>query len=188
MISVVMACYLGDYPRAASNREEKLHRAIKSFLIQDIGELIVVSDGCEKTNEIVKKYSTVQLVSIPKQELFSGKVREAGIGIAKYNWICYLDSDDEFLPGHLQTLIENCDPAYDWFYYDDYVDTQLRLNKVQRNRIGTTSIFHKKRFNNAVWPDGYNHDWHFITQLGNNYKKITGAGYVLHHIPNKLDT
>jgi hypothetical protein len=34
MISVIMACYLGDYHQAATNREEKLHRAINSFYLK----------------------------------------------------------------------------------------------------------------------------------------------------------
>jgi glycosyltransferase involved in cell wall biosynthesis len=182
-----MACYLGDYHQAATNREEKLHRAIKSFLIQDIGELIVVSDGCEKTNKIItRQYPTVQLVSIPKQAIFSGKVRQVGITIAKHNWICYLDSDDEFLPGHLQTLIDNIDTNIDWFYYDDIVGTRRRKTSVGQCQIGTSTICHKTNLT-AVWPDGYMHDWHFVRQLGDNYKKIDHAGYVVHHVPRELD-
>lgn len=187
MISVIMASYLGDYPNAASNREEKLHRAIKSFLIQEIGELIIVADGCEKTAEIAKQYPSVQLVTIPKQSTLSGKTREAGIAIAKYDWICYLDSDDEFKPGHLKVLQDNIDNNVDWFYYDDYTNDVKRISEVCCGKIGTSSICHKKRFNNATWGDGYEHDWHYIKQLGDNYKKIEGAGYIVRHIPGRID-
>lgn len=39
----------------------------------------------------------------------------------------------------------------------------------------------------AIWPTGYNHDWGFIQQLGDNYKKIEGAGYIVNHVPNRID-
>jgi len=191
MISVIMASYLGNYPGCASNREFKLRRAIDSFLIQNIGELIVVSDGCDKTINIVNEYdnSSIKLVSIPKQELFSGKVREAGIAIAQYDWVCYLDSDDEFKPNHLQVLLSHINESYDWFYYDDYFSNGTkRIAEVALCRIGTSHIFHKKRINGAVWPDGNLHDWGFISQLGTNYKKVEHTGYIVHHMPGKLDT
>jgi hypothetical protein len=54
-------------------------------------------------------------------------------------------------------------------------------------RIGTSTICHKKQLI-ATWPDGYNHDWSFIAQLGDNYKKIDHAGYIVHHVPGQLDT
>lgn len=186
MISVIMASYLGTYSGAASNREQKLHRAINSFLAQNIGELIVVSDGCEKTIEIVQNYPSVKLVKLTKQPTFSGNVRQAGINVASYDWICYLDSDDEFAPNHLQTLIDNIDDNYDWFYYDDIVGNDRRISAVSICRIGTSTICHKKNLP-AVWPTGYGHDWYFITQLGANYKKIDHAGYIVHHVPGKLD-
>lgn len=186
MISVIMASYLGNYQGAATNREEKLHRAIKSFLIQNIGELIVVSDGCSKTIKIVQQYPTVKLVELQKQPTFSGKVRQVGIEHASYNWICYLDSDDEFMPNHLKTLVDNIEDNYDWFYYNDTVNGRVRVTKVQLCCIGTSNICHKKQLN-AVWPDGYAHDWRFIAQLGPNYKKIDHAGYIVNHIPGKLD-
>lgn len=192
MISVIMASYLGEYPGCATNRTHKFKRAINSFLKQNIGELIIVSDGCEKTNKIVNKFynvPSIKLVSIPKQCLFSGKVREAGISIAQHEWICYLDSDDEFKEGHLQTLIDNFDNNVDWMYYDDYFSNGYKREAFVRfGSIGTPHICHKKRVNNAIWPDKYNHDWYFIEQLGKNYKKIDGTGYIMHHIPNRFDT
>lgn len=112
-------------------------------------------------------------------------MRQAGIDIATNNWICYLDSDDEFMPGHLQTLVDNIDDQYDWFYYDDMVNGNIRTSAVAICRIGTSTICHKKNLN-ATWPTGYGHDWYFITQLGNKYKKIDHAGYIVHHIPGKL--
>jgi glycosyltransferase involved in cell wall biosynthesis len=188
MISVVMASYLGWYKGAASNREDKFRRAVNSFLNQGIGELIIVSDGCDRTIEIAKEFdsASIQVYQIEKQPIFSGKVRQHGINNANFDWICYLDSDDEFLPGHLNAIIKEFDSA-DWLYYDDIVNNDIRISLIQPDKIGTSSIAHKKNIN-AVWPDGYGHDWNFIQQLGTNYKKISGTGYVVHHIKKQLDT
>ena len=81
MISVVMASYLGNYSGAASNRDAKLRRAINSFLFQETGELIVVSDGCELTNQIVESYKNphIKLIKMMKQPLFAGSIRQRGI-------------------------------------------------------------------------------------------------------------
>lgn len=197
MISVVMASFLGDYPRAATNRIEKFHRAIHSFLIQHIGELIIVSDGCDVTNAITKEYqnnhSNIVLIELEKQSLFSGKVRQAGIAKAQYEWICYLDTDDRFLPGHLYSIVnqvQDISTDIDWVYYDEFVDypeTVRRTTAVAYSKLGTSSIAHRQRIL-AIWPDGYCHDWKFIQQLGHRYKKIVNTGYLICHVPGLLDT
>lgn len=192
MISVVMASYLGEYVNAATNRPFKLRRAIDSFLNQHVGELIVVSDGCDQTNAIVGDYaqhSNIKLIKLSKQPLFSGAVRQAGIAAAQYEWVCYLDSDDEFAPNHLQTIVNavQSNNGFDWLYCNDLVGGQVRNNAVALCRIGTSAIVHKKN-TSAVWPSGYNHDWGFIQQLGDKYLKLDHAGYIVHHVPNKLDT
>ena len=153
MISVIMASYLGDYPGAASNREAKLERAIASFLKQNIGELIIVADGCEKTVDIVKTYpnSNIKLIESDKQPLFSGKVRQAGIEHASCDWTCYLDSDDEFADGHLQTLLNNIDSTHEWYYWDDTLVNTKRSCAVAIYRIGTSCIMHRKD-TKAIWP------------------------------------
>ena len=51
--SVIMPSFLGEYSRAAQNREEKIVRSIDSCLDQMDFELIIVADGCQKTVEIV---------------------------------------------------------------------------------------------------------------------------------------
>ena len=184
-----MPSYLGEYKGAATNRVEKLHRAINSFLLQQVGELIIVADGCDTTINEVKKYtnSSIKLISIEKQELFSGVVRQTGIDIASYDWICYLDSDDEFKPNHLQTILNNIDNQHDWMYYDFIINNRYRHSAVKMAQIGTANIIHKKSLN-VTWPSGYGHDWFFIEKLGHNYKKISGTGYIVHHIPGILDT
>jgi glycosyltransferase involved in cell wall biosynthesis len=188
MITVVMASYLGEYRWSASDREAKFRRALDSFLVQGIGKLVVVADGCQRTIDIINEYNgpSIMGILVEKQPLFSGVIRQIGISFATTDWICYLDTDDEFAPGHLHTICQNLDNNIDWFYYDDILHDQIRPCSVAFTHIGTSCIVHKKN-TPAIWPTGYGHDWGFIQQLGNNYKKISGAGYIVHHIPGVLD-
>jgi glycosyltransferase involved in cell wall biosynthesis len=183
MISVIMPSYLGDYPNAATNREEKLPRAIESFLAQEIGELIVVADGCEKTAEIARKYP-VRLVNIQKQPPFSGTPRNIGILIAKYDYIAYLDNDDMFGANHLKLIAKNIDA--DWLYWDDYVNGKIRPVWLEFGRIGTSAIAHKKDLD-CEWGDGYGHDWEFIKQLNKYPPKRIITNYQVMHIPGVID-
>ena len=158
MISTVMASYLGWYKGCASNRIEKFHRAVESFLIQGIGELIIVSDGCEITVSESKKYKDlIKIYQIEKQEIFSGAVRQYGIDKAAFNWICYLDTDDEFAPGHLKSIVDQITDDIDWLYFDDIVCGQYRNSRLEINHIGTSCIAHKKNIT-VTWPNGYGHD------------------------------
>jgi glycosyltransferase involved in cell wall biosynthesis len=188
MITVVMPSFLGPYPGAASNREAKLRRAINSFLIQGIGRLVIVADGCQKTIDIVNEYKNFSVVGIliDKQPTFSGVPRQLGINFAASKWICYLDSDDEFGPNHLRNICNNLDDSVDWLYYNDILIDTYRDCIPAFTRIGTSCIVHKKN-TSAVWPTGYGHDWGFILQLGTNFKKIDGAEYIVNHIPNVVD-
>jgi glycosyltransferase involved in cell wall biosynthesis len=189
-ISVIMPSYLGEYKGCATNRIKKLERAINSFLKQNFGELVVVSDGCFETTKIVESFNKekIKLIQLPKQPLFSGLPRQIGIMNSSNKWITYLDSDDEFGDNHLMNIINNLDENYDWFYYDDFMGKaeKRRISSIEINKIGTSCIIHKKNVN-AIWNNGYGHDWEFIKQLGEKYKKIDGMKYIVHHIPGVLD-
>jgi len=178
-----MPSYLGNYPTAASNREQKLPRAIESFLSQEIGELIVVADGCYKTVEIASKYP-VKTILIDKQPHFSGVPRNTGIQAAQYDYIAYIDNDDVFGKGHLQSIADNVDT--DWLYWDDYVDGKIRTVWFEMGHIGTSAIAHKKEID-CRWGDGYGHDWEFIQQLKQYPSKRITTNYQVMHIPGTVD-
>lgn len=199
-ISIVMPSYLGVYPGAASNRVSKFKRAVNSVLKQTYRdwELIIVSDGCHRTNDIYRnefsKDSRITLVDIEKQDLFSGDVRQAGINICKGDLICFLDSDDTFGVGHIEIMRNNIKEIfseYDWFYYNDYIkvddeNSALRNVEISEGLIGTSSICFKRSMN-ASWSgcNGYGHDWKFIQRLkaeSSKFKKIYGLDYYVHHV------
>ena len=108
-ISVIMPSYLGEYSGAAMNSDKKFIRAVESFKNQTLveKELIIVSDGCELTNQIYQdrwqEDPIIRLIRSEKMEVtWPGELREVGRSVAKYNWIHYLDADDLDLPNHLE--------------------------------------------------------------------------------------
>ncbi len=206
-ISVIMASYLGEYPGCASNRKEKFRRAVDSFLEQKYPhkELIVVSDGCQDTIDIIEKeysfylHKEIHLVKLKKQPLFSGNVRHSGVHEAHGDIVCYLDSDDMFGANHLQTIVDNFErDNFDWCFYNDvlmYSKTMIVTRFVETilGSIGTSSIAHKRKLKKAEWKgcDKYNHDWLFIQKLIKNYpnsKRIYGCHYIVRHVHNELES
>lgn len=199
-----MPSYLGYYEGCAENREEKFKRAVHSFLEQDYEnkELIIISDGCNKTIEICSKNyignPKIILVILKKQRLFSGYVRQKGIDNCSGDIICYLDTDDIFGKGHL-SAINNAFELHnpDWIYYSDILrftptDKNIRNVELEHGLVGTSSIAHRK-LKKASWNmcDGYGHDWTFIQKLIKNYpnhKKVYGCNYIVCHVPNLLES
>jgi len=182
-----MASYLGDYPNAAKNRDTKFVRAVKSFLTQTYQnkELIIVSDGCPVTNYLYetnfKKFDNVKLVPIPKQPLYSGEMRNAGLAEATGEVIAYLDSDDIFGKTHLETIMNEFSDEIDLVYFDDYLvlspdfkHLHKRIVETRYGSIGTSSISHKN-VGWLKWSNGYGHDFQFLSTAivnGMQFKKL----------------
>lgn len=193
-VSVIMASYLGMYNGRASNPEDKFIRAVKSFITQtyENKELIIVADGCETTtflyNNMFQKFNNIKLVVIPKQPIYSGECRNAGLRVADGEIIMYLDNDDVWGKTHMQTIVEQFTDDVDLVYYDDYLvmsadfkQLHKRIVEVRYGSIGTSSISHRNlndpKFSHILnwWSDGYGHDWVFITTLivnGMQFKKL----------------
>jgi glycosyltransferase involved in cell wall biosynthesis len=92
----------------AYNRESFIGSAIDSVLAQTFKdfEVLVVDDASiDRTVEVVEAFSDqrVQLVRQQKN-MERGAARNAGVATARGRYICYLDSDDRFLPEHLSNF------------------------------------------------------------------------------------
>ena len=127
-ISVIMASYLLPYPGSASNRDKKFIRAVNSFKKQTYQnkELVIVSDGCELTIDLYNRFfsndTNIKLIQIPKQQLYSGEMRNVALSLVDGDIISYLDSDDILGPNHLQIIVDGFDlDKYDWVFYNDYM-------------------------------------------------------------------
>jgi len=200
--SVIMPVFLGEYSSRGTNPEYKFKRAVDTFLLQEFkdAELIIISDGCDIAERIYWENfaldDAVIFKKIPKQELFSGRVRQTGIEMARGDLICYLDSDDILGVKHLSIINEHFNTQrYDWIYYNDYLITNEAFNVLERIislqpcHIGTSCIAHKKNIK-AVWGDRYGHDWAFIqNNLLNKYPgtKIPTPQYYVCHCPGGID-
>lgn len=203
-VTTIMASYLGRYDGCASDRSEGFRRAVSSWAKQahPKRELIIVSDGCDETMKIYEKeFSKIQDIlcfKIPKQLIFSGDVRQAGLEKATGDVITYLDTDDYIQPSHISQVDSAMrQHELDWCYYADW----LKITKEylqQRNpcptvlgRIGTSNIAHLRSMkSNWIGCDGYGHDFTFIQRLkkeSKNYDQIFGCGYVVCHTKNGLD-
>lgn len=182
-----MASYLGDYPGARKSPESKFLRAVRCYKKQTHPEkeLIIVSDGCPKTNELFELYHEqdpdIKLVKIPKQPLYSGAMRNAGLDVATGDIIAYLDADDAWGNTHLETIVSQFGDDVDFVYYDDFLVLSKDFKKLQRRHVetrfagvGTSSICHRN-VRGLRWGTGYGHDWVFVLGLaarGMRFKKL----------------
>jgi glycosyltransferase involved in cell wall biosynthesis len=96
-VSVILPVY---------NRSVSLSRAIDSVLSQVPApdELIVVDDGSEEDlSPILSKYAG-RIVTHRQANGGAAPARNAGARLAKGRWLAFVDSDDEWVPGHMETL------------------------------------------------------------------------------------
>ncbi len=93
------------------NRAHLLSRAIESVLAQDFSdwEMIVMDDGSsDNTGEVVRLFADVDLrISYHYSEnQGAAAARNLGASFISGKYITFLDSDDEYLPSHLQRRAE----------------------------------------------------------------------------------
>ncbi len=96
----------------AYNRASLLKRALESVAMQTNrpAEIIVVDDGSTDDTAIMIKKEFPDVVYIHQKNSGVSAARNLGIQNANHEWIAFLDSDDEWLPGKLAiqlSVIEN---------------------------------------------------------------------------------
>ncbi len=86
------------------NRADMVPRAVESVLKQSRrpGEVIVVDDGSrDATMEALERFGA-DIIYVKKPNGGVSSARNFGIARAKGDWIAFLDSDDEWMPGKLE--------------------------------------------------------------------------------------
>ncbi len=105
------------------NRSRLLPRALKSLQKQTFKdfEVIVVDDGStDNTKVVVKKYPGLKYYQ-QKENRGVGAARNLGIKKSKGKFITFLDSDDEYLPKHLEIRNKKMQRYSDVdFFYNGY--------------------------------------------------------------------
>jgi glycosyltransferase involved in cell wall biosynthesis len=209
--SIILPSFLSDYPGAAPQRDKKLIRAVQSVIDQSFRdfELIVISDGCELTNHIIKsvfggyllpdsytkknviKGWYIELLKCIHKELWNNTPRNTGINSAVGEYIIYLDSDDRWGKDHLKIINDQLINE-DWVYFNDRawyngVFTERHCDVKTYSYCGTSNICHAARLGLRWQETGYGHDFHFIQQLlkFENYKRIMTPEYFVCHIGNQ---
>ena len=93
------------------NRENFLEKAINSIVDQTYynWELIIIDDGStDKTKELIDKFQIKdsRIIYLYQKNQERSAARNNGIKNSRGKYICFLDSDDEFKPNHLQLFSE----------------------------------------------------------------------------------
>ena len=92
-ISVVMPVF---------NRQDRVAKAVDSVLAQDHAdfELVIVDDAStDRTVEVIQGYRDPRIVLLQQPyNQHAAAARNRGILAARSELICFIDSDDEFLP------------------------------------------------------------------------------------------
>ena len=130
-VSVVLPVY---------NRSQSLPAAIDSVLAQDppADELIVVDDGSEEDlSPILSRYAG-RIVVHRQANGGVSSARNAGARLARGQWLAFIDSDGEWLPGHVAALHRDLAGAAS--------DTVVHLGDVRyKGRGYDQTIFEMKR-------------------------------------------
>jgi glycosyltransferase involved in cell wall biosynthesis len=117
------------------NRADLLGVAIESVLKQTYSdwELVIVDDGStDNTAEVVKNYGDARIRYIYQTNAERSAARNNGIAQATGRYICFLDSDDYYLPERLILLFSeitkiNCPVAM--FYTGVMIDKNGKLSR-----------------------------------------------------------
>jgi teichuronic acid biosynthesis glycosyltransferase TuaG len=117
LVSIIMPCY---------NAEAFVGEAIASVVHQtwQNWELLVIDDGSrdaslQVVSEWARKDSRVQSMPNP-QNMGVSKTRNRGIGLAKGQWIAFLDSDDVWRKDKLEQQLKLAEATGSLFLYTGY--------------------------------------------------------------------
>lgn len=178
----------------AYNRAKLVGRAIDSCLGQDLRdfEVVVVDDGStDGTPEAVRRYAD------PRVRLVTHKVnrgvcpaRNTGVDASRGEWIVFLDSDDELLPGALTVIHRRTDemgPEIHRIVFmcrldtgrgsvepplrDEYWDYEgyIRWAEGVKGPGDTLNIIRRTAFDTVRYPEGRSLETHFHLEFARNF-------------------
>ena len=138
-ISVVIPSY---------NRKEFLKRSIDSAINQTKKpfEIIVVDDGSTDGTETMIKSDYDFVKFIKQKNKGVSAARNIGIEVSIGEWICFLDSDDEWKKDKLEKQINamKSNPGYKFFHCNEiWIKNGIRINQKKKHKKYGGDIFDK---------------------------------------------
>ena len=201
-ISVIIAAY---------NAEEYLSETLDSIFLQTMNdseyEVIIINDGSsDSTLDILNCYKQTysNLIIIDKENGGPSSARNAGLDIAKGEYVFFFDADDILEGDALSTMYETASEKqadlligkYDIFNrhttiaihnLDDLIELE-EIDKYNTDILWTFSLSNKlfrrdliEKFNLRLPPVSYSEDGAFLTQFLYRSSKIVGLDYIIFH-------
>lgn len=175
------------------NRAHLIAATLRSVVSQTFTnwEIVLIDDGStDNTKEVVESFADSRIKYFYQQNAERSAARNNGISKSTGQFICFLDSDDAWLPHHLQTMFDaiqknNLKPALyftvvRWCFDDGrkqdvFFDSPENKNPIEyviQNQIGPSTqclhreILMKHQFNTAL---RVNEDVELNTRIMNEY-------------------
>lgn len=111
-------------------------------------EIVVVDDGSADDLAWVREYPNVKYRR--KRNAGAGAARNTGLGMAKGEYITFIDADDEIYDNYLSVIFGNMREGYDWVSYDWLCDTHKEWAKQTNEPL---------MINCAVWAYSFRADF-----------------------------
>ena len=185
------------------NRAKNLPSCIMSILTQSFTdwELIIIDDGStDKTSEVVHSYEDTRLRYVWQENQERSAARNHGLELTKGEWICFLDSDDQYTPEHLEVLYEGIrsNPGINVFRTKAQIRTEgktipypgnWKINKYTDYPVGcfTAAVFKKAALEGIKFDQKYfiHEDQHFFIRvlLQNEIKLLPNQTLIVNYDP-----
>ena len=161
------------------NAQKYIEQCLTSICEQDYDasdyEVIAVDDAStDDSNRIVEelknKYRTIKLLKL-STNIKQGGARNAGLRIAKGEWIWFIDADDYLKPHCLDELMSYCEEGIDVVHFDYVFDKDGHIENSPNPQIGTMKLTGQELLNNP------NHNW--WTTCVNVWQRIVRKDFII---------
>ena len=162
-ISVVIPSY---------NRRDFIKRSIDSAINQTKKplEIIVVDDGSTDGTEAMIKSDYDFVKFIKQKNKGVSAARNIGIEVSIGEWICFLDSDDEWKKDKLEKQINamKSNPGYKFFHSNEiWIKNGIRINQKKKHKKYGGDIFDKCLDMCRISPSSVMIDKTIFDEVGN---------------------
>lgn len=140
-----MATPLVSIMTATYNASHVLRYAIRSVLDSDFQdwELIIVGDHCtDDTEQVVAAFDDprIRFTNLARNSGQQATPNNVGIGMARGEYLCFLNHDDMYLPTHLDSMLEHAGKAPGSILLARYADIRVEMEDPDADTISAQDI------------------------------------------------